>query len=357
MKIAVLLSGGVDSSVALVRLKTLYPEAKITACYLKIWLEDELDFLGECPWEEDLAFARSLCELTGIPLKVISLQREYWDKVVSYAIAELKAGRTPNPDIFCNQRIKFGAFLERLGESPDKVASGHYAVVEQYPDGLYRIKRSPDPVKDQTYFLSHLSQQQAALVMFPIGLMRKNEVRRLARQWNLPNKDRKDSQGICFLGKIKYSDFVRYHLGEKEGRIIEAGSGCILGKHKGSWFHTIGQRSGLGLSGGPWYVVDKNMEENLVIVAKTPRAMEVATDCFVAVKPNWIADAPRMPLKLSMKLRHGPNIIGGYLAHESEISERLAVRMDEPDRGVAPGQFAVFYDEDICLGAAMIATI
>jgi tRNA (5-methylaminomethyl-2-thiouridylate)-methyltransferase len=201
VKIGVLLSGGVDSSAALVSLKERMPEADITAYYLKIWLEDELAFLGSCPWEEDLEFARGVCEMTGVPLKVISLQREYWDRVVSYTVSELKAGRTPSPDIFCNRRIKFGAFLDRVGESLDKVASGHYAVVREDDDGLYRIHRSPDPVKDQTYFLSHLTQQQASIALFPIGDRMKEDVRDLARRWDLPTKDRKDSQGICFLEK------------------------------------------------------------------------------------------------------------------------------------------------------------
>jgi len=148
VKIGVLLSGGVDSSTALVSLKEQHPDAEITAFYLKIWLEDELASLGSCPWEEDLVYARGACDITGIPLKVVSLQREYWDRVVSYTVSELNAGRTPSPDIFCNQRIKFGAFLDRVGESLDKVASGHYAVVQKGDDGLYRIGRSPDPVKD-----------------------------------------------------------------------------------------------------------------------------------------------------------------------------------------------------------------
>ncbi|MDT8299384.1 MAG: tRNA 2-thiouridine(34) synthase MnmA, partial [Spirochaetaceae bacterium] len=189
MKIGVLLSGGVDSSAALVSLKERMPEADITAYYLKIWLEDELAFLGSCPWEEDLEFARGVCEMTGVPLKVISLQREYWDRVVSYTVSELKAGRTPSPDIFCNRRIKFGAFLDRVGESLDKVASGHYAVVREDADGLFRIRRSPDPVKDQTYFLALLRQEQIAKALFPIGELQKPEVRELAKKHKLPNAD------------------------------------------------------------------------------------------------------------------------------------------------------------------------
>ena len=361
VKIGVLLSGGVDSSTALVSLKERYPEADISAYYLKIWLEDELAFLGSCPWKEDMEYARGVSELTGIPLKVVNLQREYWDRVVSYTVSELKAGRTPSPDIFCNQRIKFGAFLDRVGESFDKVASGHYAMVSEGDDGLFRIRRSPDPVKDQTYFLSHLSQEQAAIAMFPIGGMMKRDVRALAERWDIPAKSRKDSQGICFLGKIKYSDFVRHYMGEKEGDILEAETGRKLGTHKGTWFYTIGQRSGLGLSGGPWYVVAKNMDENVVTVAGTPDALAAARNLFTAVNPNWISGRPELPARLTLKLRHGPKLIGATVrslpdSQSSEKSgvERLEIEMDESDRGLAPGQFAVLYDGDVCLGGAMI---
>ena len=357
MKIGMLLSGGVDSSAALMSVKEGHPGADVTAYYLKIWLEDELASLGSCPWEEDLEYARAVCDRAGVPLKVISLQREYWDRVVSYTVSELRAGRTPSPDIFCNRRIKFGAFLDRVGESLDKVASGHYAVVGEGADGLFRIRRSPDPVKDQTYFLSHLTQDQAALALFPIGGLLKQDVRALAERWNLPNKDRKDSQGICFLGKIRYADFVRHYLGEKEGSIVEADTGRVLGTHKGTWFYTIGQRSGLGLSGGPWYVVEKDREENTVVVAGTPKASATARTAFIAVNPNWIAGRPGLPANLVLKLRHGPKLIAARVESAGsgpEGGERLSVTLGEPDRGIAAGQFAVFYDRDVCLGGAMI---
>ena len=182
MKIAVLLSGGVDSSVALYRLlEEGYKD--VTAYYLKIWLEDELSFLGDCPWEEDLSYARAVCEARGVELRVLPLQQEYYDRVVSYTVSELKKGRTPSPDIFCNQRIKFGAFFEKVSEHYDKVATGHYGVVEE-KDGLFWLRRSPDPVKDQSYFLSHLSQEQVSKIMFPIGSLMKEEVRALARKYD-----------------------------------------------------------------------------------------------------------------------------------------------------------------------------
>jgi len=348
------LSGGVDSSTALLSIKKNYPEATIHAYYLKIWLEDELTSLGTCPWEEDLNYARAVCDIAKTPLKVISLQKEYWERIVSYTLAELKAGRTPSPDILCNRLIKFDTFFHRVGESLDKVASGHYAVCTRGFDGIHYIRKSPDPIKDQTYFLSQLTQEQASMAMFPIGRMTKSEVRRLAVELNVPAKTRKDSQGICFLGKIKYRDFVRHYMGEKNGKILELETGRELGTQRGSWFYTIGQRTGLRLSGGPWYVVAKNHEENTVTIARGMDAEAKARTSFVTERPNWISGPPRKT-RVNLKLRHGPKNVGATIEElGSEQRGRLRVDMDEADRGVAPGQFAVLYHEDICLGGAMI---
>ena len=258
-KVAVLLSGGVDSSAALYRLKE-EGFRDLSAYYLKIWLEDELAYLGDCPWEDDLEYARAVCEQADIPLNVVSLQREYFERVVSYTIAELKEGRTPSPDVMCNRRIKFQAFFEKVRESFDFVATGHYAQTERRGD-ITLLKRSPDPVKDQTYFLSQMSQEQIAKAIFPIGGLYKREVREYAKTLSLPNRDRKDSQGICFLGKLRYPDFVRHYLGERTGKIMDRETGQEVGEHKGFWFYTIGQRQGLGLSDGPWYVAGKDLKK------------------------------------------------------------------------------------------------
>ena len=219
MNVAVLLSGGVDSSVALALLSRRKGLA-LKAYYLKIWLEEELAFLGDCPWEADLAYARATCERLGVPLEIVPLQSEYREQIVEHALAELRRGRTPSPDIFCNQRIKFGAFYQRVADECEQVASGHYACVAEDDSG-FRLCRAPDPVKDQTYFLSNLSQTQLAHIRFPIGHLHKHQVRTLAAEFDLPTKDRPDSQGICFLGKINYRDFVRFHLGEARGDIVE----------------------------------------------------------------------------------------------------------------------------------------
>ncbi|MDP2366436.1 MAG: tRNA 2-thiouridine(34) synthase MnmA, partial [Ignavibacteria bacterium] len=265
MKVAVLLSGGVDSSVALRLLKDEGHD--VTAFYLKIWLQDEFSFLGDCPWEEDLDFARAVCEQADVPLESINMQTEYWDSVVSYTISEIKEGRTPNPDMFCNRLIKFGQFINKIDNSFEKVASGHYAKIENVND-KFILKTSPDPIKDQTYFLAYLTQQQLSRALFPIGTYRKKQIRELAHSYDLPNMFRKDSQGVCFLGKIKFSDFIKHHLGEIEGDIIDVDTNKVMGKHKGYYFYTIGQRSGLKLGGGPWYVISKDVEKNIVYISK-----------------------------------------------------------------------------------------
>jgi tRNA (5-methylaminomethyl-2-thiouridylate)-methyltransferase len=401
MNVAVLLSGGVDSSVALRLLQeqTKYPITSITAFYLKIWLEDEVSYLGSCPWEDDLHYARQVCEQAGVPLEVVPLQTEYYNRVVEYALAELRLGRTPSPDIFCNQRIKFGAFYHRVGREFDLVVSGHYAHTETSTDGLTHLLRAPDPVKDQSYFLSHLSQDQVAKLYFPLGNLQKNQVRELAQAYDLPNKDRRDSQGICFLGNIKYPDFVRHYLGEQPGEIRDLTTGKVLGAHKGFWFHTIGQRSGLGLGNGPWYVVHKEPKENVVFVSHQDHLPKYVKREFEISDLTWITGtdpATNLPKGLNpstleelnhgltVKLRHGPELTpaqvrwadteGDFKREYSSTAEHettnqilapnqtqttpvnptLVVTLEEPDQGVAPGQFTVLYRGRECIGSGKI---
>lgn len=349
MKVAVLVSGGVDSSVAL-RLLKQNPSYELTAFYLKIWLEDEFQFLGECPWEEDLKFASQVCEEAGVPLEVVSLQGAYWDRVVDHTIHELKQGRTPSPDILCNQRVKFGAFLD-LVDSDYLVATGHYAQVE-HKDGFAWLKKGCDPVKDQTYFLSRLSQEQLARCIFPVGQYPKSEVRELASSFDLVNQARKDSQGICFLGKIKYADFVKAHLGERPGQIIDIDTGKSVGEHKGFWFHTIGQRKGLGLGGGPWFVVSKDLDKNIIYVSKHKMCEQEDRYQFPVSHVHWLSHPHQNEsLDVTVKLRHGAKVIPARI----DVAESKAqVTLTEPDAGIAAGQYAVFYQDDVCLGSGMI---
>ncbi len=349
MKIAVLISGGVDSSVALMNLAK--QEHEITAFYLKIWLEDELAYLGECPWQEDISYAQAVCKQAGVPFEVVPLQQEYWDNVVSYAIRLIKAGQTPNPDMLCNQKIKFGAFFDKILPEFEKVATGHYAQLVQHKDYV-ELATSPDPIKDQTYFLSQLSQQQLQRALFPIGHLTKQEVRALAHEDDLATKDRKDSQGICFLGKIKFDEFVKYHLGEKAGKLIEYESGKTVGAHKGYWFYTIGQRQGIGLSGGPWYVVAKNIHDNTVFVSRTYYEPEKERSRVYVTDFNWIVGHAPIARDFMVKLRHGPVMTPAAL----EITNNQGVvQLSVRDQGIAPGQFVAFYDKNICHGSALIS--
>ena len=370
-----------------------------------------MSYLGSCPWEDDLHYARQVCEQAGVPLEVVPLQTEYYNRVVEYALAELRLGRTPSPDIFCNQRIKFGAFYNRVGREFDLVVSGHYAHTETSADGLTHLLRAPDPIKDQSYFLSHLSQDQVAKLYFPLGNLQKNQVRELAQTYNLPNKDRKDSQGICFLGNIKYSDFVRHYLGEQPGEIRDLTTGKVLGTHKGFWFHTIGQRSGLGLGNGPWYVVHKEPKENVVFVSHQDHLPKYVKREFEISDLTWITgtdpttNLPRglnpstldqLNQGLTVKLRHGPELTSAQVrwadrdgwnndegshpteqgttnqvlatnetltSQESGFTNQyqtsskqptLVVTLEEPDQGVAPGQFTVLYRGRECIGSGKI---
>lgn len=381
MNIAMLISGGVDSSVALRLL--LDAGHTVHAFYLKIWLEDELAFLGECPWEEDLKFVRAVCQQADVPLEVVPFQKEYWDRVVSYTIAEVKAGRTPNPDVLCNAQIKFGAFYEYISSQKkfhfDRIATGHYAQVEyvknqpekfslpEIPEaGLSRsrnlsqtdfhrclLKMSPDKVKDQTYFLSQLTQAQVDRACFPIGHLQKGEVRVLAEKYDLPNAKRKDSQGICFLGKIAFDQFLEFHLGKKEGDIIDLKTGVKLGAHDGFWFYTIGQRRGIKLSGGPWFVVRKDTEKNQIFVSNQYRSEEMFRDAFDVGELHWISGGAPVKKELFVKLRHGEKMYACEVSFLENGNVRVKL-VDEEDKGVAPGQFAVFYDGEYCLGGGVI---
>jgi tRNA (5-methylaminomethyl-2-thiouridylate)-methyltransferase len=348
MKIAVLLSGGVDSSVALNLLKR--ENHDITAFYLKIWLQDEFSFLGECPWEEDLEYVRKVCAQINVPVEVIPLQNEYWDNVVSYTISEIKEGRTPNPDIFCNSLVKFGLFYDKIDSSFERVASGHYAKLKQF-DNDFVLKTSPDPVKDQTYFLSYLTKKQLSRASFPIGDYTKKQVRELARKFDLPNKERKDSQGICFLGQIKFNEFVKHHLGEIKGDIINIENGKKLGEHNGYYYYTIGQRSGLGLGGGPWYVAKKDVKQNVIYVSHEDSS-KIERNKFNVANINWISGKRPRETNLLVKIRHGANFYNCNIDFEDE--ENPTVVMNKTDKGIASGQFAVFYENDVCLGGGVI---
>jgi len=348
-KIAVLGSGGVDSSVAIALLKEQGYD--VTVFYLKIWLEDELAFLGKCPWQQDLEYLEQVCTSLQVPLKVLPMQKEYFKKVVGYTISEIESGRTPNPDVMCNNHIKFGFFLESLPQDFEYVASGHYAQIAEFKHHKC-LKMSPDLVKDQSYFLAQIPHKLLEKIVFPIGHLSKPEVRKLAEKYNLANKDRKDSQGICFLGKLKFNDFVEHYLGNKPGNIIEFETGKVMGKHNGFYYHTRGQRKGLGLSGGPWYVVSKDTKKNIVYVSCNYDSLADSRSEFkIESAGNFVVEDWHQQANLRVKLRHGPTL---YKCVVQANANGFQVKIDGSDQGIAAGQFAVFYIDDLCLGSAKI---
>jgi tRNA (5-methylaminomethyl-2-thiouridylate)-methyltransferase len=344
MKIALLLSGGVDSSLALALLKEQGHD--VTAFYLKIWLEDELSHLASCPWEEDLSYAQAVCTKLDVPLKIINLQKEYHDRVVTHTIAQVKAGRTPNPDVLCNEHIKFGLFFEVIEDSFEKVATGHYAQVEE-KDGVFILKRSPDPIKDQTYFLCRLSQKQLSRAYFPVGHLTKEEVRALAQKHDLPTQSRKDSQGICFLGEFKFRDFIKAHLGTQEGKFIDSETNRVVGGHEGHWYYTIGQRRGIELSGGPWYVTKKDPEANAVYISNHYQEINAERLEFTVEALHWFSrEHAQGPVLIKLRHRTTPKLC--------TLTDKGNVKLSSKDQGIASGQYAVFYDNDICLGSGII---
>lgn len=359
MKIAVLISGGVDSAVVVDR---LYRQGHdLHLFYIRIGMDNGE---GDCSAEEDIEMCTLIAKKYSLPLKVVSLHEEYWDYVMDYALRTVKEGLTPHPDMMCNKIIKFGFFEERWGHAFDRTATGHYAKVIEN-GGRFWLATAPDPVKDQTDFLAQISYSQLSHLMFPLGDMTKEEVREAAREASLPNAARKDSQGICFLGKIDYSDFIERHLGIRKGPVIEIETGRKIGEHKGYWFYTIGQRKGLGLGGGPWFVVRKNVRDNVVYVShgyetKLQYGREIHMDemHWITLDPFLSSDFAKGAdgsISIAFKTRHTPEFFEGTLTILDD--GRYLILSDREVQGIAPGQFAVVYTRDrlICLGSGMIS--
>lgn len=350
-RIAMLVSGGVDSAVALDLLVRAGHD--LTLFYIRIGRDDDS---GDCNADEEIELCTLLAKRYSLPLRVVELHEEYWQHVMSYALQTVREGRTPHPDMMCNKLIKFGFFEERWGRDFDYTATGHYASVIERA-GRKWLGTAVDPVKDQTDFLARLSYRQLDHILFPLGGYPKEEVRHIASELKLPNATRKDSQGICFLGKIDYAEFLRRHLGEKPGAVVEIETGRKVGEHRGYWFYTIGQRKGLGLSGGPWFVVRKNLRTNTIYVSNgydTPRQYGKT---LTLAEPTWITAVPDLsePMQIAFKNRHTPHFTKATLSAASDGN--LLVESAEPIQGIAPGQFGIIYtpDREICLGSGIIS--
>ena len=361
-RIAVLLSGGVDSSVVVYELarQGLHPDC----FYIRIGPEDtpgyQADGTGngqwDCSMEEDMEMASAVARKYGCRLEVVDCHREYWDQVTRYTMEKVRQGLTPNPDVMCNRLIKFGAFHEKRGHDYDLIATGHYAQTEEEivrgDSGSRQLKwlcTSPDPVKDQTDFLAQIYDWQLRKALFPIGHYMKDEVRQIAEREHLVNARRRDSQGICFLGKISYNDYVRRYLGEQPGDVVELETGRRIGEHRGLWFHTIGQRKGMGFGGGPWFVVKKDVAGNVLYVSHGYDPAAAYKQQFVVRDMHWLTlpveqltghEAGR--LDVTIKIRHTLDYLPATL--EPLGDGRYCVHAAAPIHGVAPGQFCVVYD-------------
>lgn len=352
-RVAVLISGGVDSAVVV----HLLCEAgvKPDLHYIRIGMEGED---SSCTAEEDIELSQATARKYGLTLEVTDLQKEYWEQVVGYAIERVRKGLTPNPDVMCNRLIKFGAFEQRIGHAYDYIATGHYATnVER--NGRMWLGTAKDPVKDQTDFLAQLSNEQLRHTIFPLGRLMKEEVRQIAMDAKLPSARRKDSQGICFLGKINYNDFLRRFMGEQEGKVIDIETGKTIGTHQGYWFHTIGQRKGLGLGGGPWFVVKKNIRKNIIFVAHGWDTQLQYGHDFRLADMHFITEPLPLvqggaPLPIQFKVRHVDHFMPGTIRLDSE---GYHVHSDAPIQGIAPGQFGCIYDDarTVCYGSGEIS--
>jgi len=353
-KIIVGMSGGVDSSVAAYLLHE--QGFDVEGLFMKNWEEDDDE--EYCSASVDLADAQSICGQINIPLHTVNFSNEYWDRVFEYFLTEYKAGRTPNPDIICNKEIKFRAFLEHaLTLDADYIATGHYANCE-ISESEASLYKGLDANKDQSYFLHTLDQQQLSKSLFPIGKMEKSEVRKIAKQKNFDTFDKKDSTGICFIGERKFRDFLKNYIPAQHGEIRTLDDEKI-GEHEGIMFYTIGQRQGLGIGGQrdhseePWYVTDKNIDSNCLYVAQGHEHESLYHSKLVTQDFHWIAGKPPTSLlDLKAKIRYKQSDQACSILSITDKS--YEVSFVKPQWAVTPGQSVVLYQDDKCLGGAII---
>lgn len=353
-RVIVGVSGGVDSSVTALLLKQ--QGFTVEALFMKNWEDQTED--GACMWEADVEDAMHVCDKLGIPLNTIDLSADYWDRVFKNFLTEYKRGRTPNPDVLCNQEIKFKAFLEHAEKmGADLIATGHYARIANH-DGQYQLLKGLDTNKDQSYFLCRLQQLQLKKSLFPVGELEKPRVRQLAEEAELITHDKKDSTGICFIGEQPFKQFLQRYIPPDAGP-IKTTEGNIIGEHEGVFYYTLGQRQGLGIGGvsgygeAPWYVVSKDIAANTLIVAQDHDHPLLHASVLFASGINWVAgQEPTLPFHCQAKIRYRQAdqacVIVGKQDHQYQI------RFENSQRAITPGQFIVFYDDSVCLGGGII---
>lgn len=360
-RVIVGMSGGVDSSVAAWLL--IQQGYQVEGLFMKNWEED--DDTEYCTAKADLADAQAVCDRLGILLHTANFAAEYWDNVFEHFLHEYRAGRTPNPDILCNREIKFKAFLDYATElGTDFIATGHYARLRRDEHNTWLLK-GLDSDKDQSYFLSAVHEESLARSLFPVGELNKSQVRELAAQQGFVTHDKKDSTGICFIGERKFKDFLQRYLPAQPGD-IETIAGERIGTHAGLMYHTYGQRQGLGIGGvagyddAPWYVVDKDLDRNVLVVAQGSNHPTLFSPALIAAQVAWInRPAPTLPLRCTAKIRYRQadqlcNVTLESTTDEADGDLRVRVSFDQPQRAVTPGQTIVFYQDDVCLGGGII---
>lgn len=351
-KVVIGMSGGVDSSVAALLLKQQGYD--VIGVFMKNW--EEKDEFGVCTAEEDYADVRKVCDQIGIPYYTVNFEKEYWERVFTYFLEEYKQGRTPNPDVMCNKEIKFKAFLDyAMKIGADYLATGHYAQVD-FNDGEYRLLRGEDDNKDQTYFLCMLNQQQLSKAMFPIGHIPKSKVREIAKKYELKTAEKKDSTGICFIGERNFKNFLQNFLPAQPGEMRTL-AGEVKGRHEGLMYYTLGQRKGLGIGGAgngkPWFVIEKDLKNNILYVEQGDDHPNLYSYGLVANQVNWIsANEKPQTFTCTAKFR--------YRQPDQKVTVHLRenqsciVEFEEKQRAITPGQVVVFYDGEVCLGGGMI---
>ncbi len=352
-KVLVGLSGGVDSSVAAALL--LDQGFDVAGAFMKNWSDTKDPRTGECAWKEERRDAMRIAAQLDIAFETFDFEEEYNRRVVDYLYREYAAGRTPNPDVLCNREVKFDLFLkEALARGADFIATGHYARVAKKDDGTYALLAGLDRGKDQSYFVHALGQEQLARTLFPVGHLDKRDVRAYARDRGLETAEKKDSQGICFIGKVELREFLKRALAPKPGPIVTV-EGQTIGRHEDAQSFTIGQRHGIGVGGGdPYYVVATDVTTGTVTVARGADHPALSKPALTAGEWHWVSGRePELPLCCRARIRYRQPLQACEAA-PAETSGTLRIRFDRPQRAVTPGQFAVLYDGDEVLGGGVI---